>query len=139
MEFKDIISITGMPGLYEMVSSKGDGIIVKSLVDGKSQFIASRMQGVSSLDTISIFLKHEEAIELKKVFIEMGKKESEIPLPDGKDEKLLKSYMERIVPNYDPGQVHVSDMKKLVRWYSLLKEKNLLPVEEVKKEEEITK
>ncbi len=134
MEFKDLISIAGMPGLYELVSSKGDGIIVKSLEDGKSQFVASRLHGVSSLDTISIFLQHEETIELKKVMQEMMKKEKELPIPDPKDNELLKAYLKKIVPTYDEEKVHVSDMKKLVKWFGMLKEKNLIPAEEEKKE-----
>jgi len=131
MEFKDVITISGMAGLYELVTSKSDGIIVKSLEDGKSQFIASRLHGVSSLDTISVYLKNEETSDLKQVFQEMKKKESEIPFPDGKsDPKKLKAYFEKIVPEYDEEKVHQSDMKKMVKWYGILKQHNLIPEEE---------
>jgi len=134
MEFKDIVSVSGLPGLFEMVSSKGDGIIVKSLLDGKSQFVSSRVQGVSALDTISLFLKNEESTALKKVMQEMKKQEAAIPLPDLKKEEDLKAYLKKIVPDYDEEKVHLSDMKKLVKWYSILKEKNLIPEEEKEKE-----
>ncbi|MFI5134523.1 MAG: DUF5606 domain-containing protein [Chitinophagales bacterium] len=135
MEFKDVITISGMPGLYELVNSKSDGIIVKSLEDGKSQFIPSRLHGVSSLDTISVYLKNEETTDLKSVLQDMKKKETEIPLPDGKsDSKKLQDYFKKIVPEYDEEKVHHSDMKKMVKWYGILKAHNLIPEEEAKTE-----
>jgi len=136
MEFKDIISISGMPGLYQLVSSKSDGIIVKSLEDGKSQFVSSRLHGVSSLDTIAVFLKNDETTELKKVLRDMMLKETEVPLPDGKsDTKVLKEYFSKILPDYDEEKVHVSDMKKMVKWYGMLKQHELIPAEEAEEKE----
>ena len=135
MELKDVITVSGMPGLHELVNSKSDGIIVKSLEDGKSQFIPSRLHGVSSLDTISVYLKNEETTDLKTVLQDMKKKETEVPLPDGKsDQKKLQEYFKKIVPEYDEEKVHHSDMKKMVRWYGILKEHNLIPEEESKEE-----
>src|SRR6476660_7118059 len=135
MEFKEIIALSGMPGLYQLVTTKSDGIIVKSLEDDKSQFVSSRLHGVSSLDTISVFLKNEETTELKKVLQQMQQKESEIPLPEANsDEKKLKEYFSKILPDYDEDKVHLSDMKKMVRWYHLLKRHNLIPTEEEKTE-----
>jgi hypothetical protein len=135
MEFKDVITISGMPGLYELITSKSDGIIVKSLEDGKSQFIASRLHGVSTLDTISVYLKNEETNELKEVLQTMKKKETEVPLPDSKsDVKKLKEYFGKVVPEYDKEKVHVSDMKKMVKWYGILKQHDLIPEEENKEE-----
>jgi hypothetical protein len=135
MEFKDIIALSGMPGLFELMSTKSDGIIVKSLDDGKSQFVSSRLHGVSSLDTISVFLKNEETTDLKKVLQQMQVKESEVPLPDTKsDDKKLKEYFSKVLPDYDEEKVHTSDMKKMVKWYGILKSHNLIPAEDVKSE-----
>jgi dephospho-CoA kinase len=61
----------------------------------------------------------------------MKKKEIEVPLPDGKgDSKQLKEYFKKIVPEYDEEKVHQSDMKKMVKWYRILKQHNLIPEEE---------
>jgi hypothetical protein len=138
MEFKDIISISGMPGLFSLVATKSNGIVVKSLEDDKTQFVSSRIHGISSLDNISVYLEQEETTELKKVLRDMQQKESEAALPDPKaDSKALQSYFKTIVPNYDSEKVHVSDMKKMVRWYNILKQHNLIP-EEDKPEESST-
>ncbi len=136
MEMKDILSITGMPGLFSLVSTKNNGMVVKSLEDGKTQFVSSRIHGISSLENISVYLTQEETTELKQVLIQMQKNEDSIPLPDVKAEPgKLKEYFKKIVPNYDEEKVHVSDMKKMVKWYATLKVNNLIPTEEAKSED----
>ncbi|MBA2421878.1 MAG: DUF5606 domain-containing protein [Chitinophagales bacterium] len=130
---KDILSITGMPGLFSLVSTKNNGMVVKSLEDGKTQFVSSRIHGISSLENISVYLNQEETTELKQVLIQMQKNEDSIPLPDVKAEPgKLKEYFKKIVPDYDEEKVHVSDMKKMVKWYATLKVNNLIPTEEAK-------
>jgi hypothetical protein len=84
MEFKDIISISGMPGLFSLVATKSNGIVVKSLEDDKTQFVSSRIHGISSLDNISVYLEQEETTELRKVLRDMQEKETEAGLPDPK-------------------------------------------------------
>jgi hypothetical protein len=136
MEMKDILSITGMPGLFSLVSTKNNGMVVKSLEDGKTQFVSSRIHGISSLENISVYLNQEETTELKQVLIQMQKNEDSIPLPDVKAEPgKLKEYFKKIVPDYDEEKVHVSDMKKMVKWYATLKVNNLIPTEEAKSED----
>jgi hypothetical protein len=135
MELKDVLSITGLPGLFSLVSTKNNGMVVKSLEDGRTQFVSSRIHGVSSLDNISVYLTQEEAAELREVLIEMKKNEDSIPLPEVKAEPAqLKAYFKKIVPEYDEEKVHVSDMKKMVKWYATLKNHDLIPAEEEKSE-----
>lgn len=135
MEFKDIMSISGLPGLFSLVSTKNSGIVVKSLEDEKTQFVSSRIHGISSLDNISVYLSQEETTSLRNVLAEMKKQEATLPLPDPKaDPALLKKYFKAIVPEYDEERVHVSDMKKMVKWFQMLKQRDLIPDEEVKPE-----
>lgn len=135
MDFKDIMSISGLPGLFSLVASKANGIVVKSMEDGKTQFVSSRIHGISSLDNISVYLAGDETISLRNVLAEMKKQETAIPLPDAKsDAPALKAYFKKMVPNYDEEKVHLSDMKKMVKWYHLLKSHAAIPAEESKEE-----
>ncbi|HUM46291.1 MAG TPA: DUF5606 domain-containing protein [Chitinophagales bacterium] len=135
MEFKDIMSISGLPGLFSLVSTKANGIVVKSMEDGKTQFVSSRIHGISSLDNISVYLNQEETTSLRNVLATMKKQETELPLPDPKsDPATLKGYFKKIVADYDEEKVHVSDMKKMIKWYHLLKQHDSIPAEEEKSE-----
>ena len=131
MDFKDIMSISGLPGLFSLVASKANGIVVKSMEDGKTQFVSSRIHGISSLDNISVYLSGDETISLRNVLAEMKKQETAVPLPDAKsDVTALKAYFKKMVPDYDEEKVHLSDMKEMVKWYHLLKSHDAIPAEE---------
>jgi len=139
MKFSEIISISGKSGLFRLLNSRPDGIIVQSLEDGKSTFVSSRVHNVITLDNIAIFREHEETTPLRDVFISMKDKQSDVQVPEsGSDEKTIRAYLEQILPDYDKQRVHASDMKKLVKWFHILKAKDILPQpeEELKANEE---
>lgn len=136
MEYKDIVAVTGMSGLFKAGNPKSNGLIVTNIEDNKSTFVSSRTHGVTTLENISVFRQNDETIELKSVFVEMQKQETENPPADSKssaDE--IKKYFKKIIPDYDEEKVHQSDMKKMLRWFHILKSHNLIK-EEIKEEEE---
>ncbi len=134
MEFKDIVAVTGMSGLFKAGTPKSNGLIVTNLEDNKSTFVSSRTHGVTTLENISVFRQNDETIELKSVFIEMLKQETENPPVDSKSSSdEIKNYFKKIIPDYDEEKVHQSDMKKMLRWFHILKSHNLIK-EEAKEE-----
>jgi hypothetical protein len=123
MDLSEIVAIPGMPGLFKVTARRNDGLIVTSLVDDKTQFVSGRTNLFSTLDNITIYTT-EDPIILKEVLA--GIKKTGTAAPDGKDEKALKAWMEKVLPSYDKEKVHVSDMKKLAKWYNILDGKNLI-------------
>ncbi len=139
MKFSEIVSITGLPGLYRVLNSKSNGVVVTGLEDGKSQFISARVHAISNLESISMYMKDGETRELKFIFSDMLKMENDTPPADSKasnDE--LRNYFKKIEPNHDTERVHVSDIKKAIKWYHILKSNNLIKSEEDWKKEEGT-
>ncbi len=134
MKLSEIAAITGMAGLFKVTSQRSDGLIVTSLVDGKTQFVSGRTHLFTTLDTITIYT-NEEPVELKVVLASIKENEKGTPVPDGKDDAKMKAWMETILPTYDKEKVYVSDMKKLAKWYLLISSKNLL--DEVLADEEV--
>jgi hypothetical protein len=122
MEFKRIVAVTGMPGLYEILSSKSDGAIVRSLEEGSTKFISSRVHNLSHLESIEVYTTRDN-VNLAEVFKSM--KESTEALPNVKDNKQLKAYFEQVFPELDFERVYVSDMKKMVKWYEVLQKNNV--------------
>lgn len=134
MEYSKIISVTGLPGLYELLSSKGDGAIVRSLDDKSSRFVSSRSHNFSHLESIEIFTVRDN-VNLAEVFLVM--KENKTPLPDAKDNAAVKKYFETVYPDMDFERVYTSDMKKIVKWLEILTENNVeIKVPEVIEEED---
>jgi len=125
MDIAEIVAVTGVPGLFKVAARRNDGLIVTSLVDDKTQFLSGRTHLFSTLDNITIFTTDEPVI-LKEVLASIKKIEGKHPVPDVKDDAKLKAWLEAALPNYDKEKVHVSDMKKLAKWYNILNAKNLI-------------
>jgi len=117
MEYSKIIAITGLPGLFELISSKSDGGIVRSLDDKSTRFVSSRVHQFSHLESIEVYTTRHN-VNLVDVLKAMeGAKEK---LPDDKDAGELKTYFEKVFPELDFDRVYTSDLKKMVKWYSAL-------------------
>ena len=122
MEYEKIIAVTGLPGLYEMVSSKSDGAIVRSLEDQSTRFVSSRIHNFSHLESIEVFTVREN-VNLVEVFEAMEKSGEQ--LPDEKDNNQLKSYFGKVYADMDFDRVYTSDLKKMVKWFAQLKACNI--------------
>lgn len=118
MEYSKLVSVTGFSGLYEMVSSKTDGAIVRSLDDNTTKFVSSRIHQFSQLESIEVYT-NDENVNLVEVFNAM--EADTTPLPSEKDNKAVKAYFEKVYPSMDFERVYNSDMKKMVRWFSVIK------------------
>lgn len=122
MEYNKLVSITGMGGLYELMSSKADGGVVRSLEDKTSKFVSTRIHNFSHLESIEIYTVKDN-VNLVDVFTAM--KESAEKLPDAGDNKAMKAYFEKVFPDMDFERVYASDMKKMVKWFALLTANNV--------------
>src|SRR5215210_9096176 len=122
MEYGKIISVTGLGGLYELVGSKKDGAIVRSLEDKSTRFVASRVHNFSHLESIEVYTVRDN-VNLVEVFTAM--KNSGEPLPSDKDNAAVKAYFLKVYPDIDFERVYASDMKKMVKWFSVLQANNV--------------
>jgi hypothetical protein len=123
MDYNKLVSITGLSGLFELLSSKADGGVVRSLEDKSTKFVSTRIHSFSHLESIEIFTTKDN-VNLVEVFAAM--KASKTKIPDAKaDNKALKAYFEKVYPDMDFERVYTSDMKKMVKWLEILTANNI--------------
>lgn len=122
MEYSKIVSVTGLPGLFEILTSKSDGAIVRGLEDKATKFVSSRVHNLSHLESIEVYTTGEN-VNLVEVFNAMDSKG--VALPSEKDAKAVKTFFETVFPELDFERVYNSDMKKMIRWYQILKANNV--------------
>lgn len=133
MEYSKIISVTGLGGLYELVASKADGAVVRSLEDKSTKFVSSRVHNFSHLESIEVYTVKDNTV-LAEVFKAI--KDSSEPLPGAKaDGKALKAYFEKVFPDLDFERVYASDMKKIIAWQGILANNNI-DIKQSEEEEE---
>lgn len=136
---REILAITGKPGLFKIVSHSGKTLIVEDLVSGK-RFPVSARERVVSLGDIAMYTESEDkplGEILDTIYTkEDGKKldVKEIISNDG-----LKTKFEEYIPDFDKDRVHDSDVKKLFTWYNLLVEKGYTKFAEEEQKEESSK
>ncbi|OLY90900.1 hypothetical protein SAMN05444008_11745 [Cnuella takakiae] len=119
MEYNRIVAVTGLPGLFEILSSKNDGALVRSLADNTTKFVTSRVHNMSHLESIEVYTIREN-VNLAEVFQAM--QASGEALPNVKDNAALKAYFQKVFPDLDFERVYASDMKKMVKWFEVLGE-----------------
>lgn len=122
MEYGKLIAVTGMPGLFELVSSKNDGAIVRSLEDNSTKFASTRQHQFSHLESIEVYTIREN-VNLVDIFKAMQADGGK--LPEEKDAKAVKAYFEKVYPDLDFERVYASDMKKMVKWFSVITGKGI--------------
>ena len=107
-----ILSISGKPGLYRLVSRGKMNLIVESIDESKRRVPAFSTDRVTSLADIAMYTDAED-IPLWQVL------------------KELRAYFAEVLPNFDQDRVHDSDIKKLFQWYNILVKNGITNFEEV--------
>lgn len=123
MKLSEIASVTGKSGLYKVLKPAKSGLILESMDEEKTKLVATGSHKVSLLDEISIYTHTKEGTTplqevLIKVYAEFG---DDIGLDANADGSELKAFLKSVLPDYDENRVYVSDIKKLVKWYGILR------------------
>jgi hypothetical protein len=137
MNIKNLVVVTGFPGIQKNVATRNNGMMVEDLDSGKVRFAPLRKHQFSPLETISIYTEGDDSVELKQVLQNMLDKIAETPVPaaDAAPDA-LRAYFTAIQPDHDRDRVHISDIKKIVRWFHFLHDRGYLTMEEPSDEEE---
>jgi hypothetical protein len=137
MNLKDILAVSAMPGLFRLVDSRGNGLLVSSLDDSsRTIFCSMRKHQFTPMETVAIYTM-SDTVELSTIMERMLDQLEENPpaSPSGSKEE-IENYFSSIVPDYDKDRVYISDMKKVIKWFTILNEKGFLAASPTSDEEE---
>lgn len=123
MTLADIATVSGKGGLYKVLAPTKSGVILETLDESKTKMVATTNHRLSLLNEISIYTTTKEGNVplhdvLKKVHEDFG---DDPGVDANSDSDELKAFMKSILPEYDEGRVYTSDIKKLVRWYDVIR------------------
>lgn len=119
---KTILSISGKPGLYRLISQAKNMLIVESVNTEKKRFPAYGNEKIISLADIAMYTDDAE-VPLRDVLESMKEKENAATTsidPKKASPEELRAYLAEVLPNFDRDRVYVSDIKKLISWYNIL-------------------
>ena len=130
MNLDPYVSVSGFGALFQLVTSRNNGLILESLENGKSKFYPVRKHQFTPLGTVAIYTL-EDTVSLKEVFESMlAQIENNPPVSTKSENYQIEEYFESILPEYDEDRVSINDMKKVIRWFVFLNERGLLNSEE---------
>ncbi|MDR0824082.1 MAG: DUF5606 domain-containing protein [Prevotella sp.] len=122
---KTILSVSGKPGLFKLISNSKNMVIVESIVDNKKTPIHARDK-VVSLGDISIYTETDD-VPLKTILIAIKNKENgaKASVSTSAKPEELKKYFQEILPDFDKDRVYPTDIKKIINWYNILTQAGL--------------
>jgi hypothetical protein len=128
MSLEKIMSISGRPGIFNLVLQTRTGFVVESLLD-KKKLTMKLNSNVSLLSEIAIFTYNEE-VKLFEIFKTIATKEDcKATISHKESNEVITKYFREILPEYDEDRVYVSDIKKVLNWYNILQSNNLVSLE----------
>lgn len=124
MEFREIATVAGKPGLYKILKPSRSGVILESMDDKKNKLVVGGSHRVSILSEISIYtLTEEGAAPLEEVMRTIEKEfQGDTGLAADADNDEYHAFLKHVLPEYDENRVYVSDIKKLINWYKIIRQ-----------------
>ncbi len=130
MNLEPYVFVSGEAGLFKLVISRSNGLILENIDTGKSRFYSIRKHQFTPLGTVAIYTL-EDSSPLSDIFSVMKENIEENPPVDVKLEQYkIEEYFESILPDYDEDRVSIADMKKVIKWFQFLNDRELLHSDE---------
>lgn len=126
MSIDKMVAVSGLSGLYTLVATKSNGLLVADPDTGKTRFCSVRQHQFTPMQTVAIYTE-EDTIDIKSVFKNMFDKLDTNPVPNpNAPQNELRAYFEVIIPDYDRDRVYHNDMKKVIKWFLYLNERGMI-------------
>lgn len=123
MTLEKIATVSGKGGLFKVVAPTKSGVILESMDESRTKLIATTNHRLSLLNEISIYTTTKEGtVALEDVLKKINKDfADDLGVDSNSDASELKAFLKSVLPEYDEDRVYVSDIKKLVKWYELIR------------------
>jgi hypothetical protein len=121
MKLDDIVSVSGLSGLFKLVATRQNGLLIESFETQKRQFVSIRKHQFTPLVSIGIYT-YTDVINIDDVFKKVDSGQADHPMPNhnAKSDE-LRAWFKAIIADHDEDRVHINDIRKVIKWYSFLK------------------
>lgn len=127
IDVKNFVAVAGIGGVQKLIAVRSNGLIIENFDSKDRKFVPLRSHEFSPFETISVYVDGGETVPLAKVLTAMKEQLADNPLPSEKDASpVLRNYLISILPEHDRDRVHISDIKKMIKWFNFLNSRDLL-------------
>jgi len=135
MDLSNILAVSGMSGLFKLVTTRSNGLVVEDFDSGKRTFVSLRKHQFTPLESVAIYT-YSDVEEIKEIFTRMQTMREKFPIPEAGKAEEYQVYFREILPDYNEDQVYVSDIRKVIKWFHFLDERKLITIESASDQEE---
>jgi hypothetical protein len=122
MKLDNIVSVSGMSGLHKLLATRNNGLLIESFENGKRQFVSIRKHQFTPLVSIGIYT-YQDVINLDEVLKKVHSSQETTPVPDHNEKPdALREWFKTIVPDHDEDRVHINDIRKVIKWYTYIRD-----------------
>jgi hypothetical protein len=122
MKLDNIIAVSGLPGLYKLMATRPNGLLIESFENNKRQFVSVRKHQFTPLVSIGIYT-YTDVAALDDVLTKVDTTQADHPIPDVNDKaEILRAWFKTIVSDHDEDRVHINDIRKVIKWYNFLRQ-----------------
>jgi hypothetical protein len=122
IDTRNVMAITGKPGLYRIISQMAKSIVVESMDEQRTKMPVHTNYQVALLEEITIYTKDDSRLTLKDIIRTLEAEYADaLPISIKDIPAKLKEFMQKIAPLHDSTRVYVSDIQKIIKWYGILK------------------
>ncbi len=122
MKLDNVISVSGLPGLYKLLATRPNGLLIEGFDNTKRQFVSVRKHQFTPLVSIGIYT-YTDVAGLDDVLMKVDTTQTENPIPAPTDKAdVLRAWFKTIVTDHDEDRVHINDIRKVIKWYTFLKQ-----------------
>jgi hypothetical protein len=129
MNLDKYLVVSGIPGVHKIVSTRSNGILFEDSNEGRTRFVAIRQNSVTPLSTIGMYVdttEGQDTVPLGDIFQKMLDAIDTTPVVSADANSTdLRAYFTTVVPEHDQHRVHISDIKKCVKWFTYMLNKGL--------------
>ena len=127
IDVKKFVAVAGMSGVQKLIAVRSNGLIIENFDTKERKFTPMRSHEFSPFETISVYIDGGDTVSLAQVITNMKAQLADNPLPSEKDASpVLRNYLIKILPEHDRDRVHISDIKKMIKWFNFLNSRDLL-------------
>lgn len=126
MKLDEFIAVSGLPGVYKVGANRSNGLLLEDIDTGKTRFASVRKHQFTPLASVAIYTLMDST-PLSEIFESMKAQIDENPpVATNANSSEIFAYFEKILPDFDRDKVYMSDIKKVIKWFVFLNERNLL-------------
>ncbi|MEM9722530.1 MAG: DUF5606 domain-containing protein [Bacteroidota bacterium] len=137
ISIKDVVAITGTPGLFRIVKSDDRSLIVESIDALKKRRMVPGTMMVLKLVDVSFYTTEDSEPLVNILLAAKEKYDGDLPVSKKSSNAELMDFLKSVLPNYDTEKVYPSNVKKLVGWFNIIQKNEIdLTIEEEEEQKE---